>query len=166
MARADEDATAALNAEEYIGFAHELRTCMQRLLADTALEAGMGRFREAQGVGIGGFKGIWVRKAGAATRARYMTALRGVAADVRAAAEEMERADTPHERRVAAAAVRAAMAGIRRITWQKVAKYTGAAGVRVRVRKRLDHQRARPRDYGSLRPINPLSSFVFFVWTH
>eukprot|EP00966_Prymnesium_polylepis_P130103 3008810-Prymnesium_polylepis.1 len=36
--------------------------------AGEALEEGMRRFREVQGVGLGGFKEVWVAKASEATR--------------------------------------------------------------------------------------------------
>ena len=101
-------AIEALEQEEYLEFAGSLRKRMERILTDKALEKGMQRFREVQGVGLGGFKGVWIAKASAASRQRYVTALRGAAADVLAAAHELERARTPSERRSATVAVREA----------------------------------------------------------
>ena len=101
-------ALEALDAPASRRFAAQLRKAMGRELTDEALDEGMRRFREVQGVGLGGFMGVWVAKASEATRRRYKAALRGVAAEVRVAAYEMERARTPEERRLAMEAVRAA----------------------------------------------------------
>ena len=79
---------------------------MTRLVTRAAYDAGLQRFRERQGVGVGGFSGIWLARAGESTQARYLAALRGVATDLAVAAGELERAETE-------AAVTAAKAAIR-----------------------------------------------------
>ena len=67
----------SLEGEAYEDLARGLQRCMGRVLTDEALEEGMGRFREVQGVGKGGFSGVWIAKASKATRQRYMQSLRG-----------------------------------------------------------------------------------------
>eukprot|EP00964_Phaeocystis_antarctica_P072719 scaffold44521_cov46-Phaeocystis_antarctica.AAC.1 len=93
---------------------------MERLITETATQAGMQRFRWRRrrrrkmrkggrsGVGVGGFSGVWIARASEASQERYMQALRGAAADVRAAADELEQADTAEKSRAARAAVRRA----------------------------------------------------------
>ena len=100
------DAREALDAEKAQELTKGLRRLAEHILTEEALEQGMERFRDVQGVGVGGFKGIWIARAGPASRARYVAALRGVAVDLRAAASELERASTPTLRRVAMEAVR------------------------------------------------------------
>ena len=97
-----------LDAEETRTFARHLQGVMGQVMGDEALDEGMRRFREVQGVGLGGFKGIWIARASESTRERYKDALRGAAADVRIAAYELELATTPEERRHAIEAVRIA----------------------------------------------------------
>ena len=104
----EKDALEALDTEEGREFARGLRSTMERLITETATQAGMQRFREVQGVGVGGFSGVWIARASEASQERYMQALRGAAADVRAAADELEQADTAEKSRAARAAVRRA----------------------------------------------------------
>jgi hypothetical protein len=43
---------------------------MTSLLSDAALEEGLRRFRQVQGVGVGGFSGIWVAVMGECVHSR------------------------------------------------------------------------------------------------
>ena len=101
-------ALEALDGPEFDALASALRRTMERTLTDAALEAGLRKFRQVQGVGVGGFSGVWVARASEGTRGRYLAALRSAAADVLAAASEMERATTTETRRAAVMAVRKA----------------------------------------------------------
>ena len=85
-----------------------LREQIAALTSEQSMDAAYQRFRELQGVGEGGFSGIWMARASAATRRRYAQAVREVAADVLAAGRELEAATTEEGRRRAIEAVRAA----------------------------------------------------------
>ena len=102
------DGLDGMAAEEYVALGVALRARMEEVLSEEAMEAGLQKFREVQGVGDGGFAGVWVARGSAATRKRYVAALRGVAADLLMAAKSLEAAMSVAERRRALEAVRRA----------------------------------------------------------
>ena len=104
----DRDPRRAVHGAEYHPLAVSLRAEMARLMTDENIEKGLKRFRVRQGVGVGGFSGIWIARACAATKARYATLLREVAADVLIAADALERAHDDHARRIAIELIRQA----------------------------------------------------------
>ena len=106
--RAAQEMLEALDSEDCQRLTAALRTWFEGVLPTEALQGGLSRFREVQGVGVGGFSGIWVARASAASQRRYLKALRQAAVDVRVAAEELERAQTLRQRRTAVEAVRRA----------------------------------------------------------
>ena len=83
-----------------------LRAEMLTIMSDDNIDRGLQRFRARQGVGVGGFSGIWITRAGAPTRKRYVQALRDTAADVLVAADALDRARCPQTRRVAVQMIR------------------------------------------------------------
>jgi hypothetical protein len=65
---------------------------MKLIMSDNNIDRGLQRFRARQGVGVGGFSGIWIARASTATRTQYARALRDIAADVLIAADALDKA--------------------------------------------------------------------------
>ena len=97
-----------LTDAEYMELTTGLRRHAGHLLSDETLAKGWQCFREVQGVGLGGFSGIWLAKGSASSRRRYENALRGVVADLLLAGMELEAASDIQARRRAQARIRQA----------------------------------------------------------
>ena len=102
----ERDPWEAVRSIHYTPLVGHLRAEMQTLMTDASIDRGLQRFRARQGVGVGGFSGIWIARASAPTRLRYAQALRDTAADVIVAADALERAGSPQDRRVAIEMIR------------------------------------------------------------
>jgi len=102
----ERDPWEAVRSIHYTPLVEHLRAEMQTLMTDANIDRGLQRFRARQGVGVGGFSGIWIARASAPTRLRYAQALRDTAADVIVAADALERAGSPQDRRVAIEMIR------------------------------------------------------------
>ena len=102
------DPWETIHTASYPPLIDALRKEMTILITNDGIDRGLQRFRARQGVGVGGFSGIWVARASNATRQLYATTLRDIAADVLVAADALERARNPQERRVAVELIREA----------------------------------------------------------
>jgi hypothetical protein len=100
------DPWEAVRSAHYTPLVEHLRTEMRTIMSDESIDRGLQRFRARQGVGVGGFSGIWIARASAPTRQRYAQALRDTAADILIAADALDRERRPQDRRVAIQMIR------------------------------------------------------------
>ena len=94
--------------QDYVNMSMALTGLMENLVSGTALDEGIEKFREGQGVGEGGYSGIWLKNSSDSTRDAYKQAIRGVAKDLLMASHELVGAVSEEDRRKAQRRVREA----------------------------------------------------------